>query len=237
MPALARYREVFREIQKRLWVQVVLLVWAVIATYDTFLSQFVPEEYSAQLPKAWQVTAMTGELLPWWGWLLILAAILVAASLEYAARSGERAAALANAPRGDTALATGTVTDNPNQRISLLEFFRRASQQAYDFKGSSHAILHMCSRLRQAGADGEVQFWGRARHQNDPLLPIPKEHWYEYQIDWTAAFSFSPPAGEITGFSNDNYFVITRNSIKSDRKAYFDLHVTLGQAMKMLGSH
>lgn len=237
MPTLARYREVLREIQKRLWVRVVFWIWAAIATYDTVLSQFVPEKYSTHLPKAWQVTVMTGDLLPWWGWLLILASILVVASLEYAARTGAEAAALAKAPRGDTLVATATVTDDPNRRIPLLEFFRTASQQAYDFKGSSHAILHLCSRLRQAGADGDVQFWGRARRQSDPLLQIPKEHWYEFQIDWTAAFVFAPPAGEIAGFSNDNFFVVTRNSNSPDRTAYFDLHVTLGQAMRMLGSH
>src|SRR6266508_5348077 len=84
---LDQYIVLFRKIQQSWWVKCALGVWAVITIYDLSLSQFIPEEFSKKAPKAWQVAVTTGGLLPWWGWLLILAAILVVSSFEYALRS------------------------------------------------------------------------------------------------------------------------------------------------------
>jgi len=61
-------------------------MWALIGTYDTVLSQFVPDDTAEKLPKTWQVAVMTGDLLPWWGWLLVLAAIVIVGLLEELSR-------------------------------------------------------------------------------------------------------------------------------------------------------
>lgn len=66
----------FSESQKRLWFRVLFAIWALISIYDTVVSQLVPDDTAKSLPKTWQVVIMTGDLLPWWGRLLILWLIL-----------------------------------------------------------------------------------------------------------------------------------------------------------------
>jgi hypothetical protein len=56
-----------------------LALLAVIGGYDTVASQ-------AELPTLRDILGMSGALLPWWGWLLILQAILVYALFEYVRR-------------------------------------------------------------------------------------------------------------------------------------------------------
>lgn len=52
---------------------------AVVAAYDAFSNQL-------SLPKLGRLLGMSGTLLPWWGWLLILQAIFVYALFEYVRR-------------------------------------------------------------------------------------------------------------------------------------------------------
>lgn len=47
-----------------------------VGVYDTLSGQF-------ELPTLRKLVGMSGELLPWWGWLLLLQAIFVAALFEY----------------------------------------------------------------------------------------------------------------------------------------------------------
>lgn len=75
-----------RNIAQRRWVKVALLGWGLIAAYDTFVSQFVPESVSNRFPKIRELIAVTSGWLPWWGWLLCLAAIIAGACFEYAVR-------------------------------------------------------------------------------------------------------------------------------------------------------
>jgi hypothetical protein len=63
-----------------------LWCWGILAAWDTFVSQFIPEETAKSFPKAHQVIAMTYGWLSIQTWLLIGAGILVLTSLEYAAR-------------------------------------------------------------------------------------------------------------------------------------------------------
>jgi|GEM_PF-4730326 len=80
------YVATFRGIQENLWFKVVIWVWTFAAIYDLALSQFVPEEYAKKAPKVWESAVIAGGLFPWWGWLLMLSAILVIGSFEYAGR-------------------------------------------------------------------------------------------------------------------------------------------------------
>ena len=86
MGKIKQYLSHFRTIQEKLWVKITIFVWSFWATYDLFFSQFIPESISKKAPKAWEVAIMMGNLLPFWGWLLILALILVIASFEYGIR-------------------------------------------------------------------------------------------------------------------------------------------------------
>jgi hypothetical protein len=85
-PFLRDRLQTIRRIFDRRWVKITLGVWALIAAYDTFSHQVVPEKYAQKLPRVWDAVAVTSGWLTWWQWSLVLAAILVLASFEYAHR-------------------------------------------------------------------------------------------------------------------------------------------------------
>ncbi|HYG30653.1 MAG TPA: hypothetical protein VD887_10620 [Allosphingosinicella sp.] len=58
-----------------------LLIWGALVSYDTLCSQL-------GLPTIREVWGMSGALLSWWGWLLVLQAILVYALFEYVRTQG-----------------------------------------------------------------------------------------------------------------------------------------------------
>ncbi len=87
---MGRYHEYslfLKYLWKQVWFKILLPVWGISATYDLLLSQFVPETFSRKFPKICEVSIMTGCLLPFWGWLLILAVIIIIAAVEYAIQS------------------------------------------------------------------------------------------------------------------------------------------------------
>src|SRR5262249_53389776 len=84
MAGFADRLKIARLVLDRPWVKVALFGWAAICTYDTLLSQFVPESLAKKFPKMHEVIEATTGLIPYWGWLLILFAILTIASFEYA---------------------------------------------------------------------------------------------------------------------------------------------------------
>ncbi len=73
---------------RRPWVRVALIIWAFFGAYDIFVSQFLSSGTAEKFPRLYDLVVMTSGFLPWWGWLLVLAAIFVAASIEYAHRKG-----------------------------------------------------------------------------------------------------------------------------------------------------
>src|SRR5262249_42480152 len=75
---------VARRIFDRRWVKIALVTWGLIAAYDTFLSQFVPEPLAKRFPKMHELIAAWSGWLPGWAWLLILAGIIALACFEYA---------------------------------------------------------------------------------------------------------------------------------------------------------
>jgi hypothetical protein len=86
MDWLRRRFEVARKIADRRWVKITLAIYAGIAFYDLFVSQFVPESWAKRFPKMHELIASTSGWLPLWGWLLILAGIVAVACFEYAVR-------------------------------------------------------------------------------------------------------------------------------------------------------
>jgi hypothetical protein len=79
-------KEVLRAILNHRWVKFALSLWAVVAAYDTALSQVIPASWGEQFPKVRELIGMTSGWLPFWAWLLILALLLTMASFEYAFR-------------------------------------------------------------------------------------------------------------------------------------------------------
>ena len=77
---------VVRLIWAHRWVKSALFVWGIVCTYDTLLNQVIPTSWGERFPRVRDAIAMTSGWLPFWGWFLILAGVLVMASLEYAFR-------------------------------------------------------------------------------------------------------------------------------------------------------
>ena len=65
-----------RELLRPPLVKIIGLLWIGLTTWDVLSSQF-------DWPNLRSVWGMTGSLLPWWGWLLVLQAIFVYALFEY----------------------------------------------------------------------------------------------------------------------------------------------------------
>lgn len=71
----------------QVWVRVLLAAWTVAASYDALngvVSQILPGTW--ELPELGQLFMTGSALLPWWGWLLILQAILTASVIEFVVR-------------------------------------------------------------------------------------------------------------------------------------------------------
>src|SRR5713226_4872681 len=86
MVSLQEPANAFLDILDRPVPKALFAIWGLIAVWDTFVSQFIPEEIAKSFPKAHQVITMTYGWLSVQTWLLIGAAIVVLVSLEYAAR-------------------------------------------------------------------------------------------------------------------------------------------------------
>lgn len=79
-----------KEMFRRPWFRKILVVWAVISFWDTFVSEMLPEKVAANAPRVYKVffwlLEMTSGWIPLWGWLLLGMAVLVVGSLEFAFR-------------------------------------------------------------------------------------------------------------------------------------------------------
>jgi hypothetical protein len=205
-----------------------LVVWAVIGIYDTFVSQFIPPEFGQRFPKAWEIVRGISNYIPEisiLGWMVILLVLLLGITVEYALSKGSKYPS-----RGDTMNATGTV-EFP-ERISFIELLREAEKRGLNFLGDNPTIVDLCKRLRQAASDGTLTIWGRERRESEPLIAIPASHWREFNIDWMQAVVLGPPSGDVKGFADDNFFVGTRSL--NHNKAYFDLHLNRTRALEIV---
>jgi hypothetical protein len=124
-------------------------------------------------------------------------------------------------------------------RISLLQFRSDAVQHGWPANFNDSRWLVFLNALRQSAVDGAVPMYGRDEFKNrppfhgkrtsqEPLLPIPAEHWHAFQID---PMSFLLPEREDSPRSYD----IT----KSDwgyKKRFTDLHADAQRATAWLQS-
>jgi hypothetical protein len=74
------------ELRKRRSARCIFIFWAGVSIYDTFGSEFLPDDWAQKRPTVYQLVNMTSGWLTWEAWLLVGAAILVVFALEYVAR-------------------------------------------------------------------------------------------------------------------------------------------------------
>ena len=199
-----------------------LVGWALLSVYDTFISQFIPPEWHQWFPKAWEVLALVWPDISLLGWTVVLLALLLGITIEYA-----------NRIQKDKKTGVAEALGSPgSERIPFIDLLREAEKRGLNFLGDNPTILNLCKELRQAASDGTLKCWGRDHRMNDPLVAIPAGHWRNFGIDWSAAVVLGPPSGDIKGFADNNFFVGTRAI--DHKKAYFDLHVDSGKALQIV---
>ncbi len=81
----------FAELSRQRFVRLLVFLWAASGVWDLALSEWIPEAYSKNLPRAYQVIAMTTGLLSWQIWIVAGALIFAFACLEYAVRRARAA--------------------------------------------------------------------------------------------------------------------------------------------------
>ncbi len=72
--------QTLRAVFRPLTVKIVTGITTAVGAYDTFANQL-------EFPTLRRLFGMSGALMPWWGWLLVLQAIFVAALFEYIRRN------------------------------------------------------------------------------------------------------------------------------------------------------
>jgi hypothetical protein len=86
MVSIQERANAFLDILDRPIPKILLGCWGAIATWDTFVSQFIPEEIAKKFPKAHQVVIMTYGWLSLPTWFLIGAILVTLISLEWGTR-------------------------------------------------------------------------------------------------------------------------------------------------------
>jgi hypothetical protein len=83
---LVKWRMVLTAALNRPLAKFVLWSWALVGVWDTFGAQLLPKESADKLPRIFDVAVMTGDLMPWYWWVIIGLIIAMAFILEYAAQ-------------------------------------------------------------------------------------------------------------------------------------------------------
>jgi len=83
----------------------------------------------------------------------------------------------------------GSVAASGPQPMPMLDFMRLAQQRGWRVTGQHNLeAVDLMDGLRQAGSDGAIRFWGR-RKEDRVVSEIPRDHWREYEFDWTSVTS------------------------------------------------
>jgi soluble cytochrome b562 len=84
---IAFFRTVINRPFAKIALSTIAAFWLLVQTYDTVISQFLPDGYSKDAPKVWMMVAKAFNVFeswPLWAWFLILAGTIVCISLEVA---------------------------------------------------------------------------------------------------------------------------------------------------------
>lgn len=172
MGRIKRYIKSLRKAEERIWVKSLLFIWSLAAIYDLLLSQFIPEELSKKAPKAWEVAEMTGHILPFWGWLLILAIIIIVALLEQVIRAQKVLPSSAN---------TQSSTHTYLTAQQVVHYLADESQWGYS-KEASDALLQAPAEFKERASEGRITVYGSSS-KTGVHESISKTHWMSHGLD------------------------------------------------------
>lgn len=173
----------------------------------------------------WASWGWSGVLAVVWLTLLVGTALFLAFRLAQTARLSGQRRTEAEAARAIQAL------ERSSQRITLLDFIKRAGRQGWDVSGRSIEIMDLLQGLRQACLSEKVRTWGRPISPHPELMrtelhrPIPSGHWRSFEFD----------IDTIVGHA-DNFETRSCNLKQSDRYngGFIDIYVDQQAALDWL---
>jgi len=146
---------------------------AAVAGYDSFSSQF-------GFPKLGAVLGMSGNLLPWWGWLLILQAIFVYALFEYIRRIQLPAAPPSDTERSTSGLTIEDVETAISTRIGELKQSAETVSEAMDLADGRMSAVTVEFSKRIEKLDTKVETMGQLTLEATQLQS-ERNHFFESQ--------------------------------------------------------
>src|ERR1035437_2465984 len=201
---------VVRNVLDRRWVKIALGVWPFVASYDLLISQILPERWADKAPKVRDLIGETSGWLPFWAWLLILAAILVAAMLEYSVRK-TRPDRNPNVGK-EIALSADLVESIPNLRVA----------------DSPAAIAlfdgHERDKIVPLLEAGKLTAWARGMGTGEPpLLKLDGSIWRSHYLQFLPKMQ-----GEV---KTKNQTFLKTNA--RHENSYYDIFLNLEQSRKI----
>jgi hypothetical protein len=130
-PGIAQRWEILRDIVRRPWVRILLAIWAASGVWDLALSQWIPEQYSRELPKVYQVVAIATGLVSWQAWLLVGAVVAIAGAIEYAAKHKSHL----------TSLPSGSPTGVSDKSLIVPKKLKDLFDSNFPAFGKKHSIM------------------------------------------------------------------------------------------------
>lgn len=135
----------------------------------------------------------------------------------------------------------GSQSGSSTKRMPLNELYRQAKRLGWDFADVTGHVFDMADGLKQAGADGQVQFSGTLIHRIHALTEdgflqnIPKEYWQKCKISAISPLELDSRGGHVIGIKEDNRKTETYNPQSGySVDNYQDIHVDRTQAMEWL---
>lgn len=135
----------------------------------------------------------------------------------------------------------GPQSDAATTRMPLNELYRQAKHSGWDFADITGHVFDLADGLKQAGADGHIQFSGTLIHripaltENGFLQDIAKEYWQKCKISAISPLELDSRGGHVVGIKEDNRKTETYNPQSGYRvENYQDIHVDRQQALKWL---
>ncbi|MEA3064300.1 MAG: hypothetical protein QOJ27_739 [Sphingomonadales bacterium] len=118
-------------------VRIALLLVATVAGYDSFSSQF-------GFPTLGRLLGVSGSLLPWWGWLLVVQGVFVYALFEYVRRA---VAPTADPSSGDEAASTEVLILALKAKLNSLSENQKAFSEFEEKAMKNVGVANDISRL------------------------------------------------------------------------------------------
>lgn len=126
-------------------------------------------------------------------------------------------------------------------RISLIDLAKEAVTRDWNILDpDSLHVLDLLDGIRQLGVDGVVRIYGRPVHgfqeltRNEPLIPIPADHWRSHKVCFFSCFKFRQ--SKHYDYAEDNFKTTVKGTGTDTDETFADIHLDRVAAIAWLQS-